>query len=65
METATVLVVAAALGHRAGSVLAVAGNRVSGAHLDNPESRQQRDQAVEDAIDTAIEAVRRLAGSAS
>lgn len=62
METATVLVLASGvLGCRAGSVLAVAGNKVSGEHLDSPEVRRRRDRAVHDCIVTAVEAVRRLA----
>lgn len=62
METAAVLVLAAGvLGCRAGSVLAVAGNKHSGENLDNPAVRDRRDRAVHDCIVTAVEAVRRLA----
>jgi uridine phosphorylase len=62
METASILVVAGgALGLRAGSVLAVAGNRTAGEHLDGPAMIARRDQAVEDAIRTALDAVRDLA----
>ena len=61
METATVFVVAGSvLGRRAGSVLAVAGNRSGGEHLDSPAMIARRDQAVQDAITTAIDAVRLL-----
>lgn len=64
METATVLVVAAGvLRLRAGSILAVAGNRVSGEHLDRPEVRQRRDRAIEDAIAAAVDAVGQLASA--
>lgn len=64
METASVLVVAGgALGLQAGSVLAVAGNRVTGEHLDQPAMRERRDQAVADAIDIALGAIRLLARS--
>lgn len=62
METAAVFVVAAALGLRAGSVLAVAGNRTLGEHLDDPDVSRRRDSAVAAAIDTAIDAVAALAG---
>lgn len=63
METATVFVVAGAVhGCRVGSVLAVAGNRSGGEHLDSSEMIARRDQAVQDAITTAVEAVRVLAG---
>lgn len=66
METATVLVVAAgALGARAGSVLAVAGNRHTGEHLDRPGVREQRDRAVNDAIECAVDAIRELSGAAA
>jgi uridine phosphorylase len=62
METATVLVVGGgALGRRVGSVLAVAGNRLAGEHLDAPDTIARRDQAVHDAILTAIDAVHLLA----
>jgi uridine phosphorylase len=62
METATVLVLAGGvLGRRAGSVLAVAGNRSAGEHLDQPDIARRRDRAVEQAITTAVDAVRRLA----
>jgi uridine phosphorylase len=62
METATLLVVGgAALARRVGSVLAVAGNRLGGEHLDTPETIARRDQAVQDAIATALDAVRLLA----
>jgi uridine phosphorylase len=62
METATVLVLAAGvLGLRAGSVLAVAGNRLAGEHLDRPDIVERRDRAVEAAITTAVDAVRLLA----
>jgi uridine phosphorylase len=65
METATVFVVGAALAVRVGSVLAIAGNRTSGEHLDSPEMRLRRDEAVRDAIRTAVGAVQLLAGSPS
>ena len=62
METATVLVVGGGvLGRRAGSVLAVGGNRLYGEHLDSPEMITRRDQAVQNAITTALDAVRLLA----
>jgi uridine phosphorylase len=62
METATVFVVGGAvLGRRVGSVLAVAGNRTGGEHLDSPQMLARRDQAVHNAIVTAIDAVRILA----
>jgi uridine phosphorylase len=61
METATVLVVGGGvLQRRVGSVLAVAGNRKGGQHLDSPAMRERRDHAVRDAITTAIGAVHRL-----
>jgi uridine phosphorylase len=64
METATVFVVGGAvLGCRVGSVLAVAGNRTGREHLDSPAMITRRDQAVQDAIGTAIQAVRLLAGN--
>lgn len=64
METATVLVIGGGvLGCRVGSVLAVAGNRLGGEHLDSPERIARRDQAVRDAITTALDAVRVLAGT--
>jgi uridine phosphorylase len=61
METATVFVVGAVLGRRVGSVLAVAGNRTGGEHLDSPAMIARRDQAVQDAIVVAVDAVRLLA----
>jgi uridine phosphorylase len=62
METATVFVVGGAvLGRRVGSVLAVAGNRTGGEHLDSPEMIARRNQAVQDAIIAAVDAVRLLA----
>jgi uridine phosphorylase len=62
METATVFVLGGAvLGRRVGSVLAVAGNRLGGQHLDSAEMIARRDQAVQDAIATALDAVRLLA----
>ncbi len=64
METATVFVVGGAvLGRRVGSVLAVAGNRTAGEHLDSPEMIARRDQAVQDAITAAVDAVRLLAAA--
>jgi uridine phosphorylase len=61
METAAVLIVGGAvLGRRVGSVLAVAGNRLGGEHLDSADMIARRDQAVRDAILTAIDAVPRL-----
>jgi uridine phosphorylase len=61
METATVLVVGGGvLRRRVGSVLAVAGNRGSGEHLDSPAMIARRNQAVQDAIAAALGAVRRL-----
>jgi uridine phosphorylase len=58
METATVFVVAGAVHScRVGSVLAVAGNRTGGEHLDSAAMIARRDQAVQDAITTAIGAV--------
>jgi uridine phosphorylase len=60
METATVFVVGSALRRRVGAVLAVAGNRLSGEHLDSAEMRHRRDGAIRDAIQTAIDAVRLL-----
>jgi uridine phosphorylase len=63
METATVLVVAGGVHRaRAGSVLAVAGNRFTGENLDRPGMAGRRDQAVEHAIVTAVAAVRTLIG---
>jgi uridine phosphorylase len=62
METAPVFVVGGgALRCRVGSVLAVAGNRLGGEHLDSPNMIARRDQAVNDAITTAVDAVRLLA----
>jgi uridine phosphorylase len=62
METATVFVVGGAvLGRRVGSVLAVAGNRTGGEHLDSPDMIARRDHAVQDAISVAVDAVRLLA----
>lgn len=62
METATVFIVGGSvLGRRVGSVLAVAGNRTRGEHLDSPEMITRRDQAVQKAIIAAVEAVRLLA----
>jgi uridine phosphorylase len=64
METATVLVVGGgALSRRVGSVLAVAGNRLGGEHLDSPAMIARRDQAVHDAIATALDSVRALAAA--
>lgn len=61
METAPVLVLAGGVLRRtAGSVLAVAGNRVSGEHLDQPGMRDRRDEGIERAISTAVAAVRSL-----
>ena len=61
METATVFIVGGAtLGCRVGSVLAVAGHRLHGEHLDSPQMLARRDGAVRDAIATAIDAVRLL-----
>jgi uridine phosphorylase len=61
METATVLVVGGGVhAARVGSVLAVAGNRFTGESLDHPAVAHRRDQAVAQAIGTAIEAVRLL-----
>jgi uridine phosphorylase len=66
METATVLVVGGAvLGARVGAVMAVAGNRQGGEHLDSPKMIARRDQAVHNAITTAIGAVQLLAESDS
>jgi uridine phosphorylase len=65
METATVFVVGGSvLGRRVGSVLAIAGNRAGGEHLDSPEMITRRDQAVQNAIIAAVEAVRLLAAHA-
>jgi uridine phosphorylase len=62
METATVFVVGGAvLACRVGSVLAVAGNRTGGEHLDSPAMIDRRNQAIEDAIIAAVDAVRLLA----
>jgi uridine phosphorylase len=62
METATVFVVGGAvLGRRVGSVLAVAGNRTAGEHLDSVDNIARRDQAVRDAITTALDAIQLLA----
>ncbi|MGH3491959.1 MAG: uridine phosphorylase [Sciscionella sp.] len=62
METATVFIVGGSvLGRRVGSVLAIAGNRTGGEHLDSPEMITRRDQAVQKAIIAAVEAVRFLA----
>jgi uridine phosphorylase len=64
METATVLVVGAGvLGCRAGSILAVAGNRVSGEHLQAPGVLERRDRGIAEAIATAVDAVRTLASA--
>lgn len=64
METAAILVVAAGVsGCRAGSVLAVAGNRVRGEHLHDPGIRKRRDSGIDDAIATAVGAVRALASA--
>ena len=61
METATVLVVGGAvLGARVGAVLAVAGNRLGAEHLDSPDMIARRDQAVRDAVTTAVGAIRHL-----
>jgi uridine phosphorylase len=61
METATVFVVGGAvLGRQVGSILAVAGNRTGGEHLDSAEMLARRDQAVQDAIVAAVDAVRFL-----
>ena len=61
METATLLVVGGAvLGKRVGSVLAVAGNRLAGEHLDQPDMKQRRDAGVQAAISTAVDAIRFL-----
>ncbi len=63
METATVLVVGGAVTGRVGSVLAVAGNRLAGEHLDSADMRERRDQAVRDAIAAAVDAIQILAAS--
>ena len=64
METAAVMVVGGGvLGCRVGSVLAVAGNRLGGEHLDSPAMITRRDEAVHDAISTALDAIRILAGT--
>jgi uridine phosphorylase len=64
METATVFIVGGGvLRRRVGSVLAIAGNRAGGEHLDSPAMRLRRDQAVQDAIATAVRAIRLLAES--
>jgi uridine phosphorylase len=64
METATVFLVAGAVHRcRVGSVLAVAGNRLGGEHLDSAEMRDRRDQAVRDAIGAAVDAIQILAAS--
>ncbi|GAB2486960.1 nucleoside phosphorylase [Jatrophihabitans fulvus] len=61
METATVLIVAGAVHRmRAGSVLAVAGNRFTGENLDSVAMRARRDGAVDAAVGTAIDALRTL-----
>lgn len=61
METAAVLVVAGGVHKaRAGSVLAVAGNRFIGENLDRPGMTRRRDQAVTDAIVAAVGAIRTL-----
>lgn len=65
METAALFIVAGAvLKGRVGSVLAVAGNQVSGEHLDLPGARERRDAGIERAVACAIGALRRLIAAA-
>jgi len=61
MESAAVFSVAgAALGLRAGAVIAVAGNQESGEHLDDETALRHRDDGIKRAIECGIGAISRL-----